>query len=73
MKPGRGGGTRPMRANLWSEIVVKAPFSWSFMQMIFPTLSRVFPIINVEESFDDLAQIIPDHLGIAPDGAGHRC
>ena len=37
----------PIRANLGREIVVKTPFPRSFMQMIFPTLSGAFPIINV--------------------------
>ena len=41
------GGFNPIRANLGREIVVKTPFPRSFMQMIFPTLSGAFPIINV--------------------------
>ena len=64
-------GRYPIRANVWYKIIVKTPFSRSFLQTMFLTLSRAFPIINVEESLDDWAQIIPNSWGIAPDGAGH--
>ena len=66
------GGGRPIRANLWGGIVLKTPFPGSFMEMSFPPLSGSPPVLDIEKSLHELAEVIPDELGIAPNGAGYR-
>ena len=42
------------------------------MEMPFPPLSGSPPVLDIEKSLHELAEIIPDPWGIAPDGAGYR-
>ena len=65
-------GIQPIRANLWGGIVLKTPFPGSFMEMSFPVLSGSPPVLDIEKSLHELAEVIPDELGIAPNGAGYR-
>ncbi len=65
-------GAYPIRANLWGGIVLKTPFPGSFMEMSFPVLSGSPPVLDIEKSLHELAEVIPDELGIAPNGAGYR-
>ena len=65
-------GRDPIRANLWGGIVLKTPFPGSFMEMSFPPLSGSPPVLDIEKSLHELAEVIPDELGIAPNGAGYR-
>ncbi len=49
------GGLHTIRANLWGRIVMKVPFPGSFVSMMFPALSGPSPIVNIQESLDDVA------------------
>ncbi len=68
----RGGGELVIRANLRGGIVLKTSFPGSFMEMSFPVLSGSPPVLDIEKSLHELAEVIPDELGIAPNGAGYR-
>ena len=59
-------GCTPIRANLSCGIALIPPFSRPFMQMPFPPL-RGLPVSEIHPTFDDLTEVTPDHLSIAPD------
>ena len=42
------------------------------MEMSFPVLSGSPPVLDIEKSLHELAEVIPDEWGIAPNGAGYR-
>ena len=62
-----------MRANLWQDIVLKTPFSRSFMEMSFPSWKGSLPVLNIEKSLHKLTKVIPDPWTRTPGGAGNRC
>ena len=57
---GMPGEYPPIRANLWGGIVLKTPFPGSFMEMSFPPLSGSPPVLDIEKSLHELAEVIPD-------------